>query len=76
MKFKKGLKRAEVSNLIDIFVNGTVGQVSYDSVTADLARYTSGEPGSLSLLFFSVFTRNLGLCVFSVFILFFTTVRF
>ncbi|XP_002128652.2 bifunctional purine biosynthesis protein ATIC [Ciona intestinalis] len=26
MKFKKGVKRAEMSNIIDVFVNGTVGQ--------------------------------------------------
>jgi hypothetical protein len=27
MKFKKGVKRAEMSNVIDVYVNGTVGQV-------------------------------------------------
>jgi len=26
MQFKKGVKRAEISNVIDVFVNGTVGQ--------------------------------------------------
>ncbi|XP_074652048.1 bifunctional purine biosynthesis protein ATIC-like [Tubulanus polymorphus] len=26
MKFKKGVKRAEMSNIIDVYVNGTVGQ--------------------------------------------------
>lgn len=28
MKFKKGVKRAEISNAIDNFVNGTVGKLS------------------------------------------------
>ena len=27
MVFKKGVKRAEMSNVIDVYVNGTVGQV-------------------------------------------------
>ena len=26
MTFKKGVKRAEMSNVIDVYVNGTVGQ--------------------------------------------------
>ena len=29
MKFKKGVKRAEISNAIDNYVNATVGTVSY-----------------------------------------------
>ena len=28
MTFRKGVKRAEMSNVIDVYVNGTVGQVS------------------------------------------------
>jgi len=28
MVFKKGIKRAEMSNAIDVYVNGTVGQVT------------------------------------------------
>lgn len=28
MKFKKGVKRAEISNAIDNYVNGTVGRYS------------------------------------------------
>ena len=29
MKFKKGVKRAEMSNAIDVYVLGTVGQVIF-----------------------------------------------
>ena len=36
MTFKQGVKRAEKSNVIDIYVNGTVGQVSL--AQADVAQ--------------------------------------
>ena len=32
MTFKKGVKRAEMSNVIDVYVNGTVGQVSWNNM--------------------------------------------
>jgi phosphoribosylaminoimidazolecarboxamide formyltransferase/IMP cyclohydrolase len=38
MQFKKGVKRAEISNAVDSFVNGTVGQVmSYYSLSVVMA---------------------------------------
>lgn len=46
MKFKKGVKRAEISNAIDNYVNGTVGkdmdraifEAMYDQVPAELSQ--------------------------------------
>lgn len=36
MKFKKGVKRAEISNAIDNYVNATVGKISMSILSSKL----------------------------------------
>ena len=45
MKFKEGLKRAEISNVIDVFVNGTVGQ---DMDADSWSSFVKDPPSQLS----------------------------
>ena len=51
MIFKKGVKRAEMSNVIDVYVNGTVGQVKKPLFHLLFAYIITYNLSSASILF-------------------------